>query len=132
MFVLKLSGIQWLFYRGTKLHSSYGKCPCFLPFRGRSNITIYENIIGGPNNGLFSIAPCKVITVNLFCFIFGTISLLLFFISLSIVIAWFQWSQKLTAIKFLYFFISSLRARKSDNYCYGNSWKSNNCMESHT
>ena len=35
------------------------------------------------NIGLFSIAPCKVIALNLLCFIFDIISLLLYFISLT-------------------------------------------------
>ena len=35
------------------------------------------------NIGLFHIAPCKVVALNLLCFIFGIISLLLFTISLS-------------------------------------------------
>ena len=40
------------------------------------------------NIGLFSIAPCKVITLNPFCFLFGISSLLLFWwLSLSKVIA---------------------------------------------
>ena len=59
--------------------------------------TVNENIIGAPimqnnfsainsNIGLFCTASYKVITLNLLCFIFGMISLLLFIISFSIVI----------------------------------------------
>ena len=67
--------------------------------------TVNENIIGAPimqnnfsaieifnfpicnsNIGLFCTASYKVITLNLLCFIFGIISLLLFIISFSIVI----------------------------------------------
>ena len=39
-----------------------------------------------PNNGLFSIAPYKVITPNCLCFIFSVISLLLSLIPLTIII----------------------------------------------
>ena len=40
-----------------------------------------------PKCGLFTVAPCKVIALNLFCFIFVIISSLISFISLSIVVA---------------------------------------------
>ena len=54
--------------------------------------TIDKNIIGASkseliiqyydsNIWLFAIAPCKVITLNLLCFIIGIISLLLFLIA---------------------------------------------------
>ena len=53
--------------------------------------TVDENIKDAPkmvkNYKLFSIAPCKVIAFNHRCIIYGMISLLLSFISLSIVIA---------------------------------------------
>ena len=58
-----------------KMHNNYGAIQLFI-----IPIWPYSNI------GLFSIAPCKVITLIFFCFIFGISSLLLSFISLSIVI----------------------------------------------
>ena len=84
------------------MHSSFGKCPCFLPFRGRSNITINGNIIGGPNNGLFSIAPCKVITLNLICFF-----------SLSIVIAFPNIAKVNSDKVFFTFFYCLLKREKA-------------------
>ena len=50
-----------------------------------SNYSFFQDYYS--NIGLFSIAPYKVIALNLRCFIYGISSLLLFLIALSKVIA---------------------------------------------
>ena len=73
------------------------------------------------NIELFSIAPCKVITLNLLCILFCVIVLLLFWCLFLTLNAIAKRLQLLFANDF-----------KSDNYCYRNSWKSVDYMGSNT
>ena len=104
-----------------------------------ANSTVSENIIVAPKMGnnygaifnFFNIATTKLnffllllvqLSLFIFCFIFGIISLLLSFFPFS------TYSYRF----FLYFSLSPLRLKKSDEYRYHDSWKSNNYKESNT
>ena len=66
------------------------------------------------NIGLFLIAPCKVITLNTLCTLFG-ISSCFFFMAIFLKLLLFQGdSEKITVFA---------NAFKSDNYCCRYSWK---------
>ena len=62
----------------TKIRNNYGAIQLFI-------FQYCDSILS--NIGLFPITPCKVIALNLFFFIYGISSLLLFLIALSKVIA---------------------------------------------
>ena len=70
----------------------------------RNNFGCYSNF------GCFSIAPCKVITYNLLCFIFGIISMLLCFISLYFFFYGYRFPINVIAIleRFVLLYISLL------------------------
>ena len=76
------------------------------------------------NIGLFSIAPCRVITLNPLCILFGNTSLLLFWWLPFLSYHSFN-SLKAIAIRLTLLFAMPLRAWKSNNYC----WKSNTIWE---
>ena len=72
------------------------------------------------NIELFSIAPCKDITLNPLCILF-CISSLLFFMALSLKLSLLKAIAKRFANAF-----------KSHNYCFRNSWQSDNYMGCNT
>ena len=83
--------------------------------------TVDENIIRASkmrNN--FASVPCKAIALNLLCFIFGIISLILYFIYLSKVITL---PNVAIAICVALKNDSDRFSKKSDNYRYRVSWK---------
>ena len=83
--------------------------------------------------GNFSIAPDKVITLNLLCFIIGIILMLLFFPFYSYCSCnYFNINScrsflllKTKLISFVYFLLLHLRLRKGDNYYGSNTEKRN-------
>ena len=79
---------------------------------------------------LFSIAPSKVITLNSLCILFGSFLskvIALPTIAIAIVVALKSESDKITLT-----FANVFKSEKSDNYCFCNSWKSDNFMGSNT
>ena len=81
------------------------------------------------NIGLVSIAPCKVIALNILCFIISKFSLLISNYRKSCRSFSFLRQQR---SDFHYFLLTPLRLKKSANYRYRDSQKSNNYTESNT
>ena len=74
------------------------------------------------NIWLFSIVPYKDIALNLLCFIFALVSLLLSFISFFDSCKTF-YLLKAIEMSFTLLLLLLLRFKKSNNYCYHDNWK---------